>query len=215
MSIQTLGRVFTHSQASGTAYTVLIVLANHEGDHDGESYSWPSIDRIAREARCSRRAVINALSTLEALGELVIDRNAGPNSTNIYKVQVAGGADIAPVQNEVPVLHPNRKQPSRGSSSSGRTKNRAPRGAAHDPQLAEALLAPDSRAQYLLGRLSERTDETWAEVTPAVLIRLGRKYGAGPVVDALGQCWADGRCPMAPYPYLESICIRLSEAVSA
>jgi helix-turn-helix protein len=118
VSVQAIAAVLEGSEATGVARMVLIVLANHESDHDGESFSFPSIDTIAREARCSRRTVIGALVTLADLGELVVERNAGPRGTNRYHVSVTwGGADSAPVQISDATLHPNRKEPRLTSSS--------------------------------------------------------------------------------------------------
>jgi hypothetical protein len=48
-------------------------------------------------------------------------------------------------------------------------------------RLAEALLDPSSTAQYLLSRLGDE----WEAVTPAVLMKLGKRYGAAVVTDAL------------------------------
>jgi hypothetical protein len=48
-------------------------------------------------------------------------------------------------------------------------------------RLAEALLDPSSTAQYLLSRLGGE----WEAVTPAVLMKLGKRYGAAVVTDAL------------------------------
>jgi hypothetical protein len=78
--------------------------------------------------------------------------------------------------------------------------------------LTEALLDPSSRAQYLLERLRERTDESWEQVTPGVLIKLGRTFGAAIVIEALAECWQGGAVPMRAVPYLESVCVRMSEA---
>lgn len=74
--------------------------------------------------------------------------------------------------------------------------------------LAASLLAADSTAQYLLGRL----DEGWQEaVTPAVLMKLGNAYGPEIVTDALRNMRESQPDPDDHYPYLESACKRLFE----
>ena len=78
--------VLNHSTARGSTFVVLLVLANHEGDHDGHVCAWPSIDRLAAMARVSRRTAINSLDQAERLGELLVSRNAGPNGVHLYHV---------------------------------------------------------------------------------------------------------------------------------
>lgn len=83
-----------------------------------------------------------------------------------------------------------------------------------DAVIAEVLLETASRAQYLLGRLRSRTDEAWDQVTPGVLVKLGRRYGPATVLEALADCWQGGAVPVRAVPYLESVCARLAEGAA-
>ena len=62
--------------------------------------------------------------------------------------------------------------------------------------LAEALLDSSSTAQYLIDRLAS-TDERWDVLASrsgcGVLMRLGQKYGARTVIEALGRLREEGR----------------------
>jgi hypothetical protein len=76
MSIQAICWVLEHSEAEGVSRLVLLAIANHASAVGTDSY--PSIDQIAREARCSSRTVIRTLDTLVRLGELGYVRNGAP-----------------------------------------------------------------------------------------------------------------------------------------
>jgi hypothetical protein len=71
-------------------------------------------------------------------------------------------------------------------------------------RLAEALLDPSSTAQYLLSRLGDE----WDVVTPAVLMKLGKRYGAAVVTDALRSVrLIQNTAPVEnPVGYLETVC---------
>ena len=71
-------------------------------------------------------------------------------------------------------------------------------------RLAEALLDPSSTAQYLLSRLGDE----WEAVTPAVLMKLGKRYGAAVVTDALRSCRMTAFVTEMSNPvgYLETVC---------
>ena len=73
MSVESLAIVLHHSQATGTAKVVLIGIANHDGDGG----AWPAIATLARYAGVHERNVIRAIRTLEALGELTTELQAG------------------------------------------------------------------------------------------------------------------------------------------
>lgn len=72
-------------------------------------------------------------------------------------------------------------------------------------KLAAALLAADSTAQYLLSRMSE---EWQTSITSAALMKLGGKYGAAAVTDALRNMREEDAGPDKPYAYLEKVCKR-------
>jgi len=79
---------------------------------------------------------------------------------------------------------------------------------AADRALAEVLLDSSSRTQYLLARLQGR-DERWESITNGALMRLGRRYGARLVTEAVSYAKESGAAPDSPYPYLEAICADL------
>jgi hypothetical protein len=81
---------------------VLLVLADHA--HDDGSSAFPSISRIGRKARLSRRGVYDALKRLKVAGAIV-PVGAGPKGTVSYRVVMEAvppvhGAATAPVQPE-------------------------------------------------------------------------------------------------------------------
>jgi hypothetical protein len=121
VSLQAMTAVMEGSRLTSTAYLVLLVIANHEGDKDGEPWAWPSIDRLRREARCSDRTVIRAIQQAELAGELRIERGAGPNGVHLYRVLLGKRGDsltspIRPTDTQGPSVSPKHKE--QGSSSS-------------------------------------------------------------------------------------------------
>lgn len=75
MSVEAIAIVLHHSRAAGTAKTVLIGIANHDGDGG----SWPSISTLAKYARVTERNVQKAIRDLVALGEIEVKPQAGGN----------------------------------------------------------------------------------------------------------------------------------------
>lgn len=85
MSIQASGWAIEQSEVPARPALVLIALANHASHVDGRC--WPSIDTIALEARCSRRAVFGYLAALERNGYVEIVRTrkkSGRQGVNNY-----------------------------------------------------------------------------------------------------------------------------------
>jgi hypothetical protein len=107
-------------------------------------------------------------------------------------------------------MRAGREGKGREGKGSGKEESKNPATPPISNALAEALLAPDSRAQYLHGRLVQ-TDERWRKVTPAALMKFGREYGADLVITALAFCYEEGATPFEPFPYLESICVRIRD----
>jgi hypothetical protein len=104
----------------------------------------------------------------------------------------------AEVDREVDVENP----PSASAEGKrGRTENQA---------LASVLLDADGRAQDLVRKLVE-WDPAWAKATTnGALIGLGKVYGADVVLTALGFMREEFPNAIgAPYPYLESVCVRI------
>jgi hypothetical protein len=78
--------VFDHSESTGSARLVLLVIADRAGD-DGAG-CWRGKESIAHMARVSRTTVTEAIKALEALGELEVDRR--PGATSQYRVVLPG-----------------------------------------------------------------------------------------------------------------------------
>lgn len=89
MSVQAIGWILEHSEATGNVRLVLISIANHAGAR-GER-AWPSIARLARESRCSASTVKRALRAAEAIGEL-----------HVYEQEGEGRADRRTSRYELP-----------------------------------------------------------------------------------------------------------------
>lgn len=168
--------VFEYSEMSGVARCVLLVIANYIGDHEGDEYCWPSIERIAREARCSERGARNAIRTAEAAGELITELGASKTGTNIYRMprrSSGRGAESAGGQNGGRKLPPNHKEP---LVLKPRSKSAAPHGAIVDNR-------PDHDQTYL----DEKIADHWEHSPIGVkgLQRLNNQYGRAAVTDAL------------------------------
>lgn len=92
MSVRVLSAVIEHSEAEGTNFVVLLMLADHA---NGDGRCWPTADRIARRARVSRSTVFRAIEELEALGEVQREvrgkRAGGPNVYRVMPGYVDGG----------------------------------------------------------------------------------------------------------------------------
>lgn len=84
------------------ARLVMLAIADYSDDR-GEAY--PSVASLARKSGLSERATHYAIAELIEIGELVVEKNAGPRGCNIFRVQLLHGckhstpAKSAPVQN--------------------------------------------------------------------------------------------------------------------
>jgi len=89
MSVKWIADVLEHDtyqQVDGTELLVLIILADHS---NSEGIAWPSIDRMARMARRSKRTVLECLGALETAG--YVDRHRrfnedGKQITTLYRL---------------------------------------------------------------------------------------------------------------------------------
>ncbi len=70
MSIQAIAYVLEHSESRGLPRLVLLAIANHADAFGMNAY--PSIGKIAQEARVHRATVYRSLAALEQSGELEI-----------------------------------------------------------------------------------------------------------------------------------------------
>lgn len=89
MSNMALTAAWEGSRADGSAFTVLLALADQAND---DGHCWPSIDHIARRSRVSRRTAQVCLDKLYTLGEVSKVRRGGrvgdQRFTNVYRVAV-------------------------------------------------------------------------------------------------------------------------------
>ncbi len=79
----------------------------------------------------------------------------------------------------------------------------------NDKEIADTLLSYSSNAQYLLSRL-EAKDERWSKVTSAVMMQLGRQYGASTVLLALQEIRMREPEVKEPVGYLRTVCSQLA-----
>lgn len=150
MSIQAMARVMESSTLTGAAYYSLLVIANHEGDRDGEPWAWPSVDTVAREARISRRAAMEGIRTAERAGELVTRMNEGPRGTNLYHVHVGhmGEGRICPLADERRPSAPEPKELRSTVSTSLSPTAEVQSGARSRDELWELLFLVQTGEQY-------------------------------------------------------------------
>lgn len=96
MSARSSGNVWKYSQHKGSDLLVLLAIADYAKD-DGTG-AWPSVAGLAEKTRLSERNIQYILRKLEASGELVIEKHAGPRGCHLYHVVLdTEGAKIAPV----------------------------------------------------------------------------------------------------------------------
>jgi len=85
MSVKAIAEVWEKSEATGTALVLMLAIADHMNESTGTA--WPSLDRLARYARVSRRRVMANINRLIESGELVrMSGGMGPGNTNEYRI---------------------------------------------------------------------------------------------------------------------------------
>ena len=99
MSVQAMSWVIENSKHQGSAFVVLLMIANRA--HPDGSNAYATIGKIAKDARLGKRQVYNILPKLEASGELFIDRSAGRNPHRYTVTMGANGANIAPLNGAI------------------------------------------------------------------------------------------------------------------
>jgi hypothetical protein len=104
MSNAALTAVFDHSKTRHAARLLMLALADRADEH---GIAWPSIADIMRRTRLSRGAVHGAMCDAGELGELSVERFAGPRLCNRYQIHLATRSDSEPVQDMKPVQSPN------------------------------------------------------------------------------------------------------------
>lgn len=231
MSIQHIAYVLDYSRAEHSQRLVLISIANHTND---ENDAIASVETYMRETALGERTVQGALKELCSSGELQlqVEDDGMPKlskyGTRIYRMLFPARqasldeAESAPPQELRPPAERRAVSAPKPTTSSGVSSSEVPvapevlKGAdaptpkISDP-LAEILLAPDSTAQYLISRMS---DEWQRALSPPVLIRVGKDFGAAAVLDALRNIREDESTPKRAYPYLAAICRRLADGAA-
>lgn len=86
MSIRVMTAVWDGSEADGGALLVLLAIADFANDR---GMAFPSVARLARKARRSKRQVFAILKQLQAMGELRVESGGGRHEVNRYHVNVA------------------------------------------------------------------------------------------------------------------------------
>lgn len=137
MSVRASSWAWEHSASTGSAFLVLLALADHAGVDHGDA--WPSVRRLAERCRVDERTVQRALDRLIELGEVVLvdpatgeevtDREAtgGRGQTNRYRLTFRTGDATAsgetvgggPPGNLPP---PNRKTPASAPETPASTR---------------------------------------------------------------------------------------------
>lgn len=97
--------VFESSRSKKGARLVLLAIADCANDEGRQAY--PSMPKLQQKTGLGERAITGLVADLEKLGELIVQRNAGPRGCNLYTV-VMTPAESAPPQ----ILHPRRKRQS-------------------------------------------------------------------------------------------------------
>lgn len=94
MSIQISNAVWQHSQSVGRARTVLLAIA----DHQGEIGAWPSLKTLAKMANASERSVQRDIQYLQDIGELRVEVQNAPTrnqyKSNLYWVTLPGTSPV-------------------------------------------------------------------------------------------------------------------------
>jgi hypothetical protein len=82
IAIEATKWAWNDSKSSGQTKLVLLAIAAH---CNADGWAWPKLETIEEAANASRPTVIQAISRLEELGEIVVERGGkGPGSTHRY-----------------------------------------------------------------------------------------------------------------------------------
>lgn len=142
---------------------VLLAIADNANREDG--IAWPSIDFLAKKARCSQRGVQAAISSLICQNKLEVNFGTGPNGTNVYKVIVGGGAKSAP-----------RNQPYEKRQKSVRLVAPKPSGTVRnhqEPESKEGVLT--MVREKLNQRFKRQPNDPWGYIEEYALVDLGKR----------------------------------------
>jgi hypothetical protein len=87
MSVEVMTAVWDWSTAYGGDLLILLAIANY-ADINGRAY--PSVGTLAQRGRMTERNAQYCIKKLEAMGELKVERNAGPHGTHIFQILIKG-----------------------------------------------------------------------------------------------------------------------------
>lgn len=85
MSIRVMTTVWDKSTRTGTNLLALLALADRAND---DGYCYPGIASIAAKTRIKERQCVNVIQSLEASGELFVDRGVGRHGTSKYLILI-------------------------------------------------------------------------------------------------------------------------------
>jgi hypothetical protein len=85
--------VWQHSRNKGAPLLLLLALADFAND---DGVCWPSMATLARKVRVTTtRAIQQLIVKLRASGELIQEKDAGPNRTHLFRVNISSHATIS------------------------------------------------------------------------------------------------------------------------
>ena len=85
MAISVSTWVWEHSESRHGPRLVLLKIA--DGMRAEAGWAWPSVKELCEKTKLTERAVRAAISDLEILGELEVQRNAGPGGCSRYRIR--------------------------------------------------------------------------------------------------------------------------------
>ena len=106
MSVRTMARVWELSRHAGTDLLMLLAIADFSDD---DGLAFPSVEKLAKKCRMSKRNAQDRLRALSESGELTILKNQGPppKYPNLFRVnlELLGVKHASPVQPAAPVQY--------------------------------------------------------------------------------------------------------------
>lgn len=106
MSVRTMARVWEFSRHGGTDLLMLLAIADFSDD---DGLAFPSVEKLAKKCRMSKRNAQDRLKALSESGELTILKNQGPppKYPNLFLVnlELLGVKHASPVQPTAPVQY--------------------------------------------------------------------------------------------------------------
>lgn len=94
MSNTVMDRVWAAEHKSRAELLVLLAIADYTNDRFG--YAWPSIDSLAKKARCTQRGVQKIIARLVKAKKLSVEYGKGEHGTNRYRVLIGGVNPVHP-----------------------------------------------------------------------------------------------------------------------